>query len=60
MIKHLVDDLRINLAGVQQLVSIAEIIEKVRPIVVNEGIARLKGRRQLTRELDRISQLLGL
>jgi len=60
MIKRLVADYRINLAGVQQLLSIAEIIEKVRPLVANECIARPEGRRQLTRELDRISQLLGL
>ena len=60
MIKRLVDGLGINLAGVQQLLSIAEIIEKVRPLVANDGIARPERRRRVARELDRISQLLGL
>ena len=60
MIKRLVGDLGINLAGVQQLLSIAEIIEKVRPLMANEGIARPERRRRVARGLDRISQLLGL
>ena len=60
MIKRLVGDLGINLAGVQQLLSIAEIIEKVRPLVANESIARPERRRRVAGGLDRISQLLGL
>lgn len=59
-IKHLVDGLGINLAGVRQLLSIAEIIEKVRPLVANEEFARPERRRRVARELDRINQLLGL
>ena len=60
MIKHLVGDLGINLAGVQQLLSIAEIIEKVRPLVAKDSINRPERRRQVARGLDRIGQLLGL
>ena len=60
MIKRLAGDLGINLAGVQQLLSIAEIIEKVRPLVANESIARPERRRQVAGGLDRSSQLLGL
>lgn len=60
MIKHLVDDLGVNLAGVQQLLSIAEIVERVRPLVANDGMARPDRRRRVGRELDRISRLLGL
>ena len=60
MIKRLVDDLGVNLAGVQQLLSIAEIVERVRPLVANDGMARPDRRRRVGRELDRISRLLGL
>ena len=60
MIKRIAGDLGINLAGVQQLLSIAEIIEKVRPLVANESIARPERRRRVAGGLDRSSQLLGL
>ena len=60
MIKRLVGDLGINLAGVQQRLSIVEIIEKLRPLVANGNVARPERRRQVARGLDRISQLLGL
>ena len=60
LIKRLVDDLGVNLAGVQQLLSIAEIVERVRPLIANDGMARPDRRRRVGRELDRISRLLGL
>ena len=33
VIKRLVDELGINLAGVQQLLSVAEVVERMRPLV---------------------------
>jgi len=33
IIKHLVDDGGINLAGVQRLLSIAEVVERIRPLM---------------------------
>jgi len=60
LIKRLVDDLGINLAGVQQLLSIAEVVERIRPLVSDEALAREDGRRRLSRELDRLTRLLGL
>ena len=33
LIKHLVDDGGINLAGVQRLLSIAEVVQRIRPLM---------------------------
>ena len=60
LIKRLVDDLGINLAGVQQLLSIAEVVERMRPLVDADGPTRGDRRRALQREFDRLSRLLGL
>ena len=32
LIKHLVDEVGINLAGVQRLLSIAEVVQRIRPL----------------------------
>ena len=58
-IKKLVDELGINLAGVQQLLSIAEVVDRIRPLVDVDG-GRSDRRRALQREFDRLSDLLGL
>ena len=59
LIKRLVDELGINLAGVQQLLSIADIVERMRPLVDADG-PRNDRRRALQRELDHLSRLLSL
>ena len=59
-IKHLVDDLGINLAGVQQLLSIADVVDRIRPLMSDEVMDRREGRRQLGREVKQIAQLLGI
>jgi MerR family transcriptional regulator/heat shock protein HspR len=59
-IKHLVDDLGINLAGVQQLLSIADVVDRIRPLMSDEVLDRREGRRQLGREVKQIAQLLGI
>jgi MerR family transcriptional regulator, heat shock protein HspR len=60
LIKHLVDESGINLAGVQRLLSIAEVVERMRPLAREDAPARRDSRRQLARELERLSTLLGL
>ena len=39
LIKHLVDDAGINLAGVQRLLSVAEVVERMRPLLDDEHMA---------------------
>ena len=60
LIKHLVDELGINLAGVQRLLSIAEIVERLRPLTRDDVLSRNDGRRRLAQELDRLNHMLGL
>ena len=60
LIKRLVDDLGVNLAGVQQLLSIAEVVERMRPLADEAALERRAGRRRLERELTRLVQLLRL
>ena len=61
VIKRLVDELGINLAGVQQILSAAEVVERMRPLVDDSDDAKeLSGRqRALRREMDRLTRLLG-
>jgi MerR family transcriptional regulator/heat shock protein HspR len=58
LIKTLVDDEGINLAGVQRLLSIAEVAHRLRPLV-GSGASRRR-HQQLTAELDELFRLLGL
>jgi MerR family transcriptional regulator/heat shock protein HspR len=60
LIKHLVDEVGVNLAGVQRLLSVAEAVERMRPLVLDDSTARADARQRLARELDAISRLLGL
>jgi len=60
LIKHLVDELGINLAGVQRLLVIAEALERIRPLTREELLARNDGRRRLAQELARLSDIVGL
>ncbi len=58
LIKHLVDELGINLAGVQRLLSIADVVERMRPLTRDSN--RDENRRQLEREIERLCGMLGL
>jgi MerR family transcriptional regulator, heat shock protein HspR len=60
LIKHLVDDAGINLAGVQRLLDVAEVVQRMRPLVSAETAGRLAARRRLARELDHLVDMLGL
>jgi MerR family transcriptional regulator/heat shock protein HspR len=58
VIKRLVDDGGINLAGVQRLLSIAEVVQRVRPLTRVESLSPREARR-LTQDIDEIARLLG-
>ena len=60
LIKHLVDDAGINLAGVQRLLSIAAVIERLRPLMREDALSTRDARRRLTQELDELSKMLGM
>jgi MerR family transcriptional regulator/heat shock protein HspR len=59
LIKRLVDDGGINLAGVQRLLSIAEVVERIRPLMRDESVSARDARRRITQELDELSRMLG-
>ena len=59
IIKRLVDDGGINLAGVQRLLSIAEIVQRLRPLVRDETLAGRDARRRLVQDLDELARMLG-
>ena len=60
LIKYLVDELGINLAGVQQLLSIAEVVQRLRELSRADALARHDGRRRLVQEVDRLTHMLGM
>ena len=59
VIKRLVEDGGINLAGVQRLLSIAEVVQRIRPLMRDEALSTREARR-LTQELDQLIRMLGL
>ena len=59
-IKRLVDESGVNLAGVQQLLSVAEVMQRIRPLMQPAALQRDATRKRLRREMDRLSALLGL
>ena len=59
LIKRLVDDGGINLAGVQRLLSIAEVVQRLRPLMREEALSARDTRRRLAQEIDQLSRMLG-
>ena len=59
LIKRLVDDGRINLAGVQRLLSIAEIVQRILPLMRDESLSARETRKRLSHELDELVRMLG-
>ena len=57
LIKYLVDDAGVNLAGVQRLLEIAESVQRIRPLVKQ---ARPDARRRIAFEIERIGEMVGL
>lgn len=60
VIKHLVDELGINLAGVQRLLSIADVVERIRPMMREDELAQHDARRRLAMEIDRLCEMLEM
>jgi len=62
LIKTLVDDFGINLAGVHRLLSIAEVAQRLRPLVreTRRGGRPADLNRRLTEEIDALFRLVGL
>ena len=60
LIKHLVDEVGINLAGVQRLLSIAEVMQRIRPLMDESALSTGPGRRQLLTEMRRLNDAIGL
>ena len=59
LIKHLVEEVGVNLAGVQRLLAIAESVQRLRPLVRGEN-GRADVRRRITQEIERIGEMAGL
>jgi MerR family transcriptional regulator, heat shock protein HspR len=62
LIKYLVDEAGVNLAGVQRLLTIAEAVQRIQPLMSHiqlEG-TRTAARRRLAREIARIGEMAGL
>ena len=59
IIKHLVDEAGINLAGVQRLMEVVDVVQRIRPLANGTELSRASVRR-LTQELNRLSAMLGL
>src|SRR4051794_30102347 len=59
LIKYLVDEAGVNLAGVQRLLSIAEAVQRIQPLM-NQDPARSDSRRRIAQEIKRISDMVGL
>ena len=60
LIKHLVDELGINLAGVQRLLLVAEAMQRIRPLMDENALNTGAGRRQLLSEIRRLNDAVGL
>ena len=59
LIKRMVEDNGINLAGVQRLLSIAEVVQRLRPLLRDDALAARETRRRVVQELDELSRMLG-
>jgi MerR family transcriptional regulator/heat shock protein HspR len=59
LIKRLVDDGGINLAGVQRLLSVAEVVQRLRPLIHDEALSA-RDTRRVAQELEALSRMLGL
>lgn len=60
LIKQLVDGHGINLAGVQRLLAMAEVMQRIQPLLDESALSTGPGRRQLLNEIKLLNELLGL
>ena len=59
LIKQMVDEHGINLAGVQRLLAMAEVMQRIGPLLDESALSTGSGRRQLLDEIQRLNELLG-
>ncbi len=60
-IKRLVEEDGVNLAGVQRLLAIAEVMQRIRPLLEEGGLQRDPAlRRRLLREIAELGHRIGL
>jgi MerR family transcriptional regulator/heat shock protein HspR len=60
LIKHLVDEAGINLAGVQRLLTVVEAMQRIRPLLDDETLSTNAGRRRLMDVIRRLHAAVGL
>jgi MerR family transcriptional regulator/heat shock protein HspR len=60
LIKQLVDRHRINLAGIQRLLAVAEVMQRIHPLMDETALSTGAGRRQLLNEIKRLNDVIGL
>lgn len=60
LIKRLVDELGINLAGVQRLLSIADVVQRIRPLTEDDTLPKTETQRMLSQEIERLCDMLGI
>ncbi len=58
LIKRLVEQDGVNLAGVQRLLTIAEAVQRLRPMV--EAPAKPEVRKRVAQEIERIGRMVGI
>jgi len=59
-IKYLVDEVGINLAGVQRLLEIGEQVRRMKPLLDERMLATEGGRRRLLLEMRRLGDAVGV
>ncbi len=60
LIKVLVEDAGVNLAGVQRLLAVAEGVQRMLPLVEEPSLARTDPGRRLAREVTQLKKLVGI
>ncbi|MEZ5290195.1 MAG: MerR family transcriptional regulator [Vicinamibacterales bacterium] len=60
LIKFLVEDAGVNLAGVQRLLAVAEGLQRLEPLLDDGDLSRADARRRLAREVQRLKEVVGL
>lgn len=60
LIKLLVEDAGVNLAGVQRLLAVAEGLQRLEPLLHDPALGRSDVKRQITREVQRLKDVVGL
>jgi MerR family transcriptional regulator/heat shock protein HspR len=59
LIKRLVEEDGVNLAGVQRLLNIAESVQRLRPLL-QESTSRPEAKKRVVQEIERIGRTVGI